>query len=149
MKQNMFSQDFKEFIELLNKNKVEYLVVGGYAVGFHGYPRYTGDIDVWIKADNKNAEKMVSVLNEFGFGSSNIKKENFLKLDNIIQLGNPPFRIDIIMYIDGVTFDECYENRTCTMIDQFEINFIGYNELIKNKKASGRDKDLLDLKNLK
>jgi len=145
----MFSQDFKEFIELLNKNKVEYLVVGGYAVGFHGYPRYTGDIDVWIKADNKNAEKMVSVLNEFGFGSSNIKKENFLKLDNIIQLGNPPFRIDIIMYIDGVTFDECYENRTCTMIDQFEINFIGYNELIKNKKASGRDKDLLDLKNLK
>ena len=130
----MFSQDFKEFIELLNKNKVEYLVVGGYAVGFHGYPRYTGDIDVWIKADNKNAEKMVSVLNEFGFGSSNIKKENFLKLDNIIQLGNPPFRIDIIMYIDGVTFDECYENRTCTMIDQFEINFIGYNELIKNTK---------------
>jgi len=145
----MFSQDFKEFIALLNKNKVEYLIVGGYAVGLHGYPRYTGDIDIWIKTNEANSEKMVKILNEFGFNSYDIKKEDFLKLDNVIQLGYPPYRIDLMMLIDGVTFDECYANRIKKEIDEIEIDFIGYDDLIKNKRASGREKDINDINNLK
>ena len=84
----MLNQDFKEFIELLNKNKIEYLVVGGYAVGIHGYPRYTGDIDIWINISNENAEKMVLVLNEFGFGSYEVKKEDFLKPQTVMKLSS-------------------------------------------------------------
>ena len=145
----MFSQDFKEFIALLNKSKIEYLIVGGYAVGLHGYPRYTGDIDIWIKTNEANSEKMVKILNEFGFNSYDIKKEDFLKLDNVIQLGYPPYRIDLMMLIDGVTFDECYANRIKKEIDEIEIDFIGYDDLIKNKRASGRDKDINDVNNLK
>jgi hypothetical protein len=147
--QKMFNQDFKEFIALLNKNKVEYLIVGGYAVGLHGYPRYTGDIDIWIKNSEANSEKMVKILCEFGFSSYDIKKEDFLKLDNVIQLGYPPYRIDLVMSIDGVTFDECYTNRVKKEIDEIELDFIGYDELIKNKKACGRDKDINDINNLK
>jgi len=145
----MFSQDFKEFIALLNKSKIEYLIVGGYAVGLHGYPRYTGDIDIWIKTNEANSEKMVKILNEFGFNSYDIKKEDFLKLDNVIQLGYPPYRIDLIMSIDGVTFDECYANRVKKEIDEIKIDFIGFDDLIKNKRATGRDKDINDINNLK
>ncbi len=144
----MFNQDFKEFIELLNKNKIEYLVVGGYAVGIHGYPRYTGDIDIWIKISNEIADKMVSVLDEFGFGEYELKREDFLNSINVIQLGYPPLRIDIIMSIDGVNFEESYSKRVEKVIDGMPINFIGFEELIKNKRASGRDKDIIDLKNL-
>lgn len=145
----MLSQDFKEFLELLNKNQIEYLVVGGYAVGIHGYPRYTGDIDIWIKMSEENSEKMVSVLEEFGFGSYELKREDFLNINNVIQLGYPPLRIDIIMAIDGIEdFEECYSKRTIKEIDNIKINFIGFEELIKNKKATGRDKDIIDLKNL-
>jgi hypothetical protein len=144
----MFSKDFKEFLELLNKNQIEYLVVGGYAVGIHGYLRYTGDIDIWIKISDENAFKMVSVLDEFGFSSYELKKEDFLNVNNVIQLGYPPLRIDIIMSIDGVSFEECYMCRVIKSIDDLQINFIGLNDLIKNKKATGRDKDIIDLKNL-
>jgi len=145
----MFSQDFKEFIALLNKSKIEYLIVGGYAVGLHGYPRYTGDIDIWIKTSEVNSEMMIKILGEFGFNSDDIKKEDFLKLDNVIQLGYPPYRIDLMMLIDGVTFDECYANRIKKEIDEIEIDFIGYDDLIKNKRASGREKDINDINNLK
>jgi len=144
----MLSQDFKEFIELLNKNQIEYLVVGGYAVGIHGYPRYTGDIDIWINVSNEIAAKMVSVLEDFGFGSYELKEEDFLNTANVIQLGYPPLRIDIIMSIDGVSFEESYSKRIEKEIDGLQIKFIGLSELIKNKKASGRDKDIIDLKNL-
>ena len=144
----MISPDFKEFIELLNKNQIEYLVVGGYAVGIHGYPRYTGDIDIWINISDETANKMVLILDEFGFGSYELKKEDFLKADNVIQLGYPPLRIDIIMSIDGVSFEESYPKRIEKEIDGLRINFIGFDELIKNKKTSGRDKDIIDLKNL-
>jgi len=104
----MLSQDFKEFVELLNKNKVEYLIVGGYAVGIYGYPRYTGDLDVWIKPSLENAEKMVIVIQEFGFASLGLTKEDFRTEGNVIQMGYPPFRIDILTRIDGVIFDHCY-----------------------------------------
>jgi hypothetical protein len=144
----MFSQDFKEFIQLLNANKVEYLIVGGYAVGVHGYPRYTGDIDIWINPEEENIKKMPDVLEKFGFSSSEINENSFRNRDNIFRLGNPPHRIDIMTEIDGVTFKDCYSNKIVKEIDGIKIFFIGYNDLIKNKKASGRKQDLLDLDNL-
>src|ERR1035437_685998 len=99
----MFSQDFREFVELLNKNKAQYLIVGGYAVGFHGYPRYTGDLDIWLNPTQANAEKVVLAVNEFGFSSYGLTKEDFTKENNVVQLGYPPLRIDLLTQIDGVT----------------------------------------------
>lgn len=144
----MLSQDFKEFVILLNEKKIDYLIVGGYAVGVHGYPRYTGDIDIWVKVSDENADKMVSVLDEFGFSSYNLTKADFLNLNNVIQLGHPPVRIDIMMSVDGVSFEEAYPNKVIMNIDGLEINFIGIDDLIANKRATGRGKDLLDIKNL-
>jgi len=144
----MLSQDFKEFVELLNNHKVEYLIVGGYAVGVHGHPRYTGDLDVWINATAENAQKMIEVLNDFGFSSFGLTEVDFIKPSNVIQMGYPPFRIDILTKIDGVEFMDCYANRMTIQHDQIFINFIGINELKENKRASGRPKDLDDLANL-
>lgn len=144
----MLSQDFKEFVELLNNHKVEYLIVGGYAVGVHGHPRYTGDLDVWINVTVENAKKMIEVLNDFGFSSFGLTEVDFTKLGNIIQMGYPPFRIDILTKIDGVEFVDCYANRMIIQYDQVSMNFIGINELKQNKRASGRPKDLDDLVNL-
>ena len=144
----MFSKDFKEFIQLLIENQVEYLIVGGYAVGIHGYPRYTGDIDVWINPNEENIKKMPGVLKEFGFSDAEINEKDFRNSDNIFRIGNPPYRIDIMTEIDGVAFNNCFTNKIIKEIDGVNINFIGFNDLIKNKKASGRKKDQLDLENL-
>ena len=144
----MLSQDFREFVELLIKNEAEYLVVGGYAVGLHGHPRYTGDLDIWLNPTKENAEKILKCLTEFGFGSAGLTLEDFIKEGNIVQLGYPPLRIDLLTQIDGVTFEESYGNKTQVEIDGLMINFIGYNDLIKNKKASGRLRDLDDIDNL-
>lgn len=145
----MFSQDFREFIELLIKNKVEYLIVGGYAVGIHGHPRYTGDLDIWLNPTSKNAEKILKSVNEFGFSSFKLSTEDFIKAGNVIQLGYPPLRIDLLTEIDGVTFDECFKNRKEVLIEALNVNFIGYSELLKNKKQSGRPRDIDDIDNLK
>lgn len=144
----MFSQDFKEFIQLLNANEVEYLIVGGYAVGVHGYPRYTGDIDIWINPDEKNIKKMPKVLEEFGFASSAMTENELRNKDNIFRIGNPPYRIDIMTEIDGVKFKEWYPNKIIKDIDGINIHFIGLKDLVKNKRASGRKQDMLDLDNL-
>ncbi|OFY64388.1 MAG: hypothetical protein A3H98_03915 [Bacteroidetes bacterium RIFCSPLOWO2_02_FULL_36_8] len=146
----MLHSDFKEFIQLLNKNKVEYLVIGGYAVVFHGYVRATGDMDVWVKNSPINAIKVVKCLNEFGFDSLNIQTKDVEKENTIIQLGYPPCRIDIVTTPDGITFDECYAQRVKMELEKnLEVNFIDLDNLIKNKKASGRNKDLDDIENLK
>lgn len=145
----MFSQDFKEFVELLIKNKAEYLIVGGFAVAIHGHPRYTGDLDIWINRTQQNAERVVAVVNEFGFTSFQLRTEDFIKPGNVIQLGYPPFRIDLLTEIDGVKFDECFVNRKQVTIDGMTVNFISYNDLVKNKKASGRPRDMDDIDNLK
>jgi hypothetical protein len=142
------NQDFKEFIELLNKHKVKYLVVGGYAVGFHGYPRFTGDIDFWIAISSENATKILNVLNEFGFGSLNFKIEDFLEANNIIQLGYEPTRIDILTSLSGVQFDNCYQQAVEANFEGLEIKFIDLKNLRINKTSSGRAKDLGDLENL-
>ena len=145
----MLSQDFREFIELLNSNEVRYLIVGGYAVAVHGYPRYTKDLDVWIYADPENVEKLISALKQFGFGSLGLTSDDFLTPDQVIQLGYPPNRIDLLTSLKGVEFNNAYESR-----DQIEINglfadFVDLENLKKNKASTGRPQDIADLENLK
>jgi predicted nucleotidyltransferase len=144
----MFSPDFREFVALLNKHEVQYMIVGGYAVGIHGHPRYTGDLDIWLLPDSVNATKILKAIKAFGFGLLDIKEADLTKEDSIIQLGYPPLRIDLLTSIDGVHFNECYPNRKEIEIDGLPVNFIGYADLIKNKKASGRHQDLGDIENL-
>jgi predicted nucleotidyltransferase len=145
----MLSQDFKEFVELLLKHKVEYLIVGGYAVSVHGHPRFTGDLDIWLNPTTENAAKIVMVVNEFGFASFKLTISDFTKEGNIIQLGYPPLRIDLLTAIDGVAFVDCYANKKEVVIDGLMVNFIGYQDLLKNKQQSGRPKDIDDINNLK
>lgn len=140
--------DFKEFIELLNKYQVEYLVVGGYAVAMYGYPRYTGDIDFWIKPNKENATKIVNALVDFGFGSYDISEDDFIKTDGIIQLGFPPNRIDLLTGVTGLNFEICYNERNKLTLAEIEVNFISLFHLRLNKKETGREKDLNDLSNL-
>ena len=144
----MLNQDFKEFIELLNDNDVRYLVVGGIAVAFHGYPRYTKDIDVWIEMSPDNAVRMIKVLEQFGFASLGLKEADFLVPDQIIQLGYPPRRIDILNTLLGVDFSECYSLRVKAEIEGVKINLMDLENLKKNKIASGRHQDLADVENL-
>ena len=144
----MFSQDFKELVELLIKHEVDYLIVGGYAVGIHGYPRYTGDLDIWLHNTPENANKILKAVNEFGFSSYGLTAADFTKPENIIQLGYPPLRIDLLTHIDGVSFDECFPNRKEVVIEKLKVNFISYHDLLKNKKASGRNRDKDDIENL-
>ena len=145
----MLNPDFREFVQLLEKHNTEYLVVGGYAVGIHGRPRYTGDLDVWVNPTSVNAKNVLNAVNDFGFASYGLTISDFETEGNIIQLGYPPLRIDIITDIDGVDFDECYKNRKSVIIDGLSVNFIGFDDLVKNKKASGRYRDLDDLRNLR
>lgn len=141
-------RDFKEFLKLLNSQRVEYLLIGGFAVGYHGYPRPTGDLDIWIGVNPKNAEKIVAVLKEFGFDVPELSIALFLKKKKIIRMGVPPLRIEITTTISGVKFEECYANRIVDTIDGVEVNLINLNHLQINKKASGRLKDLNDLEYL-
>ena len=134
-------KDIIEFIELCNKHEVKYLVIGGYAVSIHGHPRSTKDIDVCIEMSERNASKMVQVINDFGFGSLQLNKDDFLKRDSIVQLGFPPLRIDILNDLDGVPFEEAWENRKVVSFEKVLVNFIGYNDLLivkeKNREAAG------------
>lgn len=144
----MFSPDFKEFVSLLIENEVEYLIVGGYAVGIYGHPRYTGDLDIWLNPTPENAIRIVNVVNFFGFSSFGLTSDDFIKEGNVIQLGYPPLRIDLLTQIDGVTFEECYQNSKKVEIEGIEFNFIGYQDLIKNKRETGRFKDLDDIEHM-
>ena len=142
-------KDFSEFIALLNENNVRYLVVGGYAVAFHGHPRYTKDLDVWVDIDPDNARRIVSALDQFGFGSLGLTVEDFLAEESFAQLGYPPHRIDILTGCDGVNFAECYASKSVINIDGLEIDFIDLENLAKNKAAAGRPQDLADIASLK
>ena len=145
----IISEDFEDFLRLLNQNKVDYLVVGGYAMAFHGNPRYTGDLDIWINISDKNASKMLAVINEFGIGSIGFTKDDFLKENLINQIGYPPLRIDILTSIDGVLFADAYAEKLVVELDNdLSVNYIGLDELIKNKKSSGRKIDIADVANL-
>jgi predicted nucleotidyltransferase len=144
----VLNQDFKEFIQSLNDNHVRYLVIGGYAVALHGHPRYTKDLDVWIEMNPENAGRMVEALRQFGFESLGLQAADFLTPDQVVQLGYPPNRIDIITTPPGVDFESCYASRVEVEIDEVRVNFIDLENLKESKKASGRLQDLADLENL-
>lgn len=140
--------DFKEFLKLLNANGVKYLLIGGYAVGYYGYPRATADIDIWIAIAPDNAQNVVNVLQKFGYTLPSLTPHLFLKEDQIVRMGVPPLRIEILTGIDGVSFDECYSSAVIDQIDDTPVYLISRDDLKKNKLASGRHKDLDDLEHL-
>jgi len=124
------------------------MVIGGYALAFHGHPRYTKDIDVWVRIHPDNAKNMMKVLHEFGFAALDLREEDFLTKGNVIQLGYPPLRIDILTQATGVDFDECFASKVQAEIDGIVINFIDIVGLKKNKQATGRLQDLADIESL-
>lgn len=144
----VLNKDFREFIQLLNEHDVRYLVIGGYAVAFYGYPHYTRDIDLWIGLDKRNAENLIKSLKDFGFGSLDLKVEDLLKPDQVVQLGYPPNRIDLLTDIKDVDFETCYPLRVEANIEGTTINFIDLESLKKTKLATGRFQDLADLEHL-
>jgi len=140
--------DFEEFFRLLNVHKVKYLVVGGYAFAVHAFPRFTNDLDIWIETDVKNAEKILQVLHDFGFKELEVTIEDLTNPDRIIQLGYPPLRIDLLTDIDGVEFSAAWENKDSSSYGKQKINIINRELFIRNKLASGRQKDKEDLEKL-
>jgi len=142
------SKDFKEFLQLLSEKKVKYLVIGGYAVNFHGYPRYTKDIDLWVLLKKENLENLTQALREFGFDTFGISESDFYEKENIIQLGYEPNRIDLLVDVNGVDFESCFNNKKTIVLDGAEINFLNIDDLIIAKKAMGRLQDLADAEQL-
>jgi predicted nucleotidyltransferase len=145
----MLNLDFKEFIKSLNDHKVRYLIVGGYAVAIHGHPRYTKDIDVWIEPSQENAVRLIAALDAFGFGALGLRTDDFLDPSQVVQLGYPPNRIDLLLALKGVDFENCYTARLQVEIDGMTVDFIDLENLKKNKQAVGRFQDLADLENLR
>ena len=141
----MTNKDFEELFASLNARSVKALVVGAYAVAFHAKPRYTKDIDVFVDASPENVERLLGALSDFGFGSLGLAAGDFIPAGRGLQLGVEPNRIDIITAIDGVTFDEAWNGRVAGKYGSQPVNFIGRNELIRNKRASGRLQDLADV----
>lgn len=141
-------QDYKELLELFNGHKVEYMIVGAYALAFHGAPRFTGDIDIFVHPSPENAQKILSALADFGFGSLNLTIEDFLNPDSVVQLGVPPVRIDIITSITGVAWEEADKGKIEGLYGNIPVHFLGREQFIANKRAIGRKKDLADIESL-
>ena len=139
-------RDWKEFIELLNSHRVEYVVVGAIAVSYHGYPRFTGGLDVLIRPTLANAQRVHAVIVAFGFPATGLDPENLIEPGKFVQLGVPPARIDVLHEISGVAFDEAWSRHVVAEIDGISVNMIGREALIRNKRAAGRDKDRADLR---
>lgn len=142
------TRDFREFLQCLNAHAVEYLVIGGHAVAYHGYPRATADLDVWVAVNRTNAGRLVSALSAFGFAVPELTPDLFLREERIIRMGIAPNRIEIQTGIDGVRFTECFPRRVSADLDGVRVHFIGLDDLKVNKRASGRYKDLADLEHL-
>jgi predicted nucleotidyltransferase len=140
--------ELREFLKLLHEHHVDYLLIGGYAVGYYGYPRATGDIDIWIAANQANAQKIMAALEEFGFGDTGMTAGLFVRPDQIVRMGNAPLRIEIMTTISGVAFSEAFPKRIVDDIDGVAVSIISREHLETNKRAAGRPKDLADLDNL-
>lgn len=140
--------DFGDLLSLFNENEVEYLVIGGYAVNFYGYIRYTGDLDLWVRPTEENADRVVESLKEFGFGVAGLSRDMVLNPIGVVRMGIPPYRLEIQSSISGVTFEECWNGREEAEWGGIAIHVIGLSCLRKNKKASGRNKDRADLQEL-
>jgi len=142
------SKDFKELLELFAANGVEFVVVGGYALAFHGAPRYTGDLDLFVRPDRENAGRVLSALEELGFGSLDLSEDDFAMPNQVVQLGHPPVRVDIITSIDGVSWQDAWAEKASGKCAEVPVFFIGRNDLIRNKRAVGRRQDHADLEAL-
>jgi hypothetical protein len=140
--------DLREFVVIINALEVRYLVVGAFAVAYHGYPRYTGDIDLFIEPSIENAQKIMMAIEQFGFGDIGLSVEDFLQDNQVIQLGVAPNRIDLLTFLTGVNFTEAWENRERGEIAGLNVSIISKELLKRNKAASGRSKDLADLEYL-
>jgi hypothetical protein len=140
--------DFRELLALLNKHAVEYLVVGGYALAFHGAPRYTGDIDLFVRPHFKNAARVLDTLVEFGFGSLGLTQEDFSTPAKVVQLGVPPVRVDLVTSLTGVSWEQAAAGRCPGAYGDVPVFFIGRAEFIANKRATGRMKDFADIEAL-
>ncbi len=143
------NKDFKEFLELLNEHKVSYLVIGGYAVNFHGYPRYTKDIDLWIWMTQENLKNLIKAIDRFGMGSLSLAPGDFQSPETIVQLGYEPYRIDLLMDVDGLNFEDCYIRKIEADLEGVKVNFLNVNDLIIAKETAGRLQDLADAEQLK
>ncbi len=141
-------RDFKEFLKLLDKHGVEYLLIGGYAVSYYGYPRPTSDMDVWIAMHPDNASRITAAVREFGFSTPELNEQLFMERGSIVRMGQPPMRLEILNAIDGVEFKQAFKGRTIDKIDGQVVNLISLKHLKLNKKAAGRPKDLDDLSKL-
>ena len=141
-------KDFKELFELLNGNAVEFLVVGAYALAFHGAPRFTGDIDLYIHPTRDNAERVLGALGAFGFRSPDLSAEDFMKPDRVVQLGVPPVRVDLLTSITGVSWEEAESGKAGGFYGEVPVFFLGRDHYVRNKRAIGRKKDLADLEAL-
>ncbi|MCD4655423.1 hypothetical protein K8T06_15995 [bacterium] len=141
------ARDFREFLKLLNSNKISYLLIGGYAVAYHGYPRTTNDMDIWIAVTPDNIRRVISTLRQFGFDSPQLVPELFQD-DKVLRMGLPPIRIKLLTSISGVRFEDCFKRRIQDNMDGVDVSLISLDDLKLNKKASGRYKDLNDLENL-
>lgn len=141
-------KDLREFIELLNALDVRYMVVGAFALAYHGHPRYTGDIDLFIERTAENADRLMQVIQKFGFGDLDLSVDDFLQEDQVIQLGISPNRIDLLTSLSGISFQEAWATREYGEIDGLNVPFISKEMFKRNKKATGRTRDLADLEQL-
>jgi len=138
-------RDFSDFLKLLNEHRVEYLVIGGYAVAHHGYPRPTADFDVWIAISPDNAARTVGVIRAFGFEDPALTPDVLQTSGRIVRMGVPPMRLEVMNAIDGVEFGACYGRRIVVDVDGVPVNVISLADLKANKAATGRNKDKADL----
>lgn len=136
--------EFKELLELFTEHKVDFIIVGGYALAFHGHPRMTGDIDLLVAVEAENSKKILAALKDFGFGSLGLKESDFTEPGQVVQLGYPPKRIDIMTSIDGVPWEQIKKNAVHSYLDNLSVDFISLDDFLQNKHATGRPKDLAD-----
>jgi predicted nucleotidyltransferase len=144
----MLNEDYKDMLQTLLDNEVKFLIVGAYALAAYGYPRATGDFDIWIEASAENSKKILSSLTSFGAPTSGLTEKTFMEKGIVFQIGIAPRRIDLITHIDGVDFSDAYPSRKTIVIEGLNLPFISKENLIQNKKSTGRDKDLVDVKHL-
>ena len=140
--------DFRELLESFNVHEVEYLVVGGFALAFHGAPRFTGDLDLFVRPDAANARRVLTALVAFGFGDVGLTVEDFQRDDSVVQLGVPPVRVDLLTSLSGLTWEEAFRCRTLGVLGGVEVSFLGRDQFVLNKRSTGRAKDLADLEAL-
>lgn len=141
-------KDFSELLACFNAHDVDYAIVGGYALAFHGAPRYTGDIDILVRPESSNAERIVAALADFGFGSLGLAPADFTRLDQVVQLGRPPVRVDLITSITGVSWEQVEADAVAGTYGSVAVRYIGRQQLIQNKRSTGRTKDQADLESL-